>query len=426
MIRFPNLPQVLGRWDIAALTINSTVGAGILGLPGPLYALLGPYSVLACLAGGVLMGMVACCHAEAASRIGGTGGSILYASAAFGPSAGFAAGWLAIAARLLSFASIANLATSYASAAWAPLGEPGGRIAVITALAWGLGGVIAAGVRLSGRVNGAFTLAKLGLLIGFVALAGWAAWPFHPAAWPPVPAASQWAPGLVLMLFALVGMDSAVVNGGEMRDPRRAVPFGLGVGMGVVVALYAAILLACAAVVPGLAASHRPVFDGAAAMLGASAGRAVALAAALIMCGTLFSLLFTGSRLVLALADARMLPPALARLDARAASPRAAVLAITALAWLLALGTSFLGSLAASTVVRLLLYALTSASLVRLRARGISHVSTPLLLPGGLAMAVAATLICLWLTTQESRAAWAMAAGCLAVGGLVLAVRRQA
>ncbi len=420
------LIRALGRWDLVGITINSTVGAGILGLPGRVYALLGPYSVFACLAGGVLMGLVAACYAEASSRFQGTGGTILYARAAFGRWAGFAAGWLAIATRLLAYASITNLAVSYAAGVAPELARPGWRVVAITVLSWGLGGVIYAGVGLSARANAAFTFAKLALLCGFVLAGAVFLWPLHVTAWPPVPPASHWAPGVVLLLFGLIGMDSAVVNGAEMRQPRRDVPFGLGVGMLAVVVLYSAILLVCAGVVPNLAASARPVFDGTVAMLGPQAGGLVACGAVVSMAGTLFTILFVGPRLVFALAEAGQLPSALATVHPRFGTPAAAVLLHTALAWILAVASTFLGALTASTLTRLMLYGLTAASLLVLRRRGLSEQPAPLTLPGGGAIAVAATLLCVWLMTQADRAAWISALWCLGIGAVVALMSRQA
>jgi amino acid transporter len=419
------LVKRLGRWDLAALTINSTIGAGILGLPGKVYAQLGVYSVLACLAGGMVMGLIAACYAEAASRYEGTGGSYLYARAAFGRSAGFLAGWLAIITRVLAYASITNLAIGYAAGVVPAISQPLWRIVAITVLTWGLGLVIAAGIGLSARANGAFTLAKLALLSGFVAVGTVFLWPTHPGTLPPLPPASHWAPGVVLMLFGLIGMDSAVVNGGEMRNPRRDIPFGLGVGMLAIVALYSAILLVCAGVVPHLATSQRPVFDGMVAMLGPSAGQVVAVCAVIIMAGTLFTILFVGPRLVFALAEGGQLPQALARIHPRFGTPLAAVLLHTAAAWALAVGSTFLGALTASTLTRLMLYGLTAASLVEMRRRGLSQQPHPLKLPGGMAIAIAATVVCVWLMTQSDRAAWVSALWCVGVGVAIGAVYRK-
>ena len=419
------LTKALGRWDLAAITINSTIGAGILGLPGRVYALVGPYSVLSCLAGGVLMGLVAACYAEAASRFHGTGGTYLYARAAFGRGAAFLAGWLAIATRLLAYASITNLAIGYAAGVVPALAQPLWRVLAITALTWGLGGIIAAGIGLSARANAAFTLAKLPLLGGFVAIGVAVLWPLHVPALPPAPPAAHWAPSIVLLLFGLIGMDSAVVNGGEMRDPRRDVPFGLSVGMVAVVALSSAILLVCAGVVAHLASSQRPVFDGMVAMLGPTAGRVVAAGAVLIMAGTLFTILLVGPRLVFAMAEGGQLPPTLARVHGRSASPLAATLLHTGLAWGLAVGSSFLGALTASTLTRLMLYALTTASLVAMRRRGLSEEARPLVLPGGLWVAVAASALCVWLMFQADGSAWVSAAWVLVAGLVVFALFRR-
>ena len=420
------LKKSLGRWDLAAITINGTIGAGILGLPGRVYALVGPYGLLSCLAGGALMGLVAACYAEAASRYAGTGATYLYAGAAFGRGAAFAAGWLAIVTRLLAYASITNLAIGYAAGILPGVAQPVWRVVAITGLTWGLGGIIAAGVGLSARTNAAFTVAKLGLLCGFVAIGLAFLWPLHAPVLPALPPAGHWAPSVVLLLFGLIGLDSAVVNGGEMRCPRHDVPFGLGVGMAAIVALYAAILLVCAGVVPHLATSQRPVFDGMVAMLGPVAGDVVAAGAVVIMAGTLFTILFVGPRLVFALAQGGQLPAALALVQARSGTPVRAVLLHTVLAWALAVGSSFLGALTASTLTRLMLYALTTGSLVAMRRRGLSEQPAPLLLPGGLWIALAATGVCLWLMTQADRAAWVSTVWCLAVGlGVFLVFGRR-
>jgi amino acid transporter len=421
----PALLRALGRWDLVFITINSTVGAGILGLPGKVYALLGPYSVFTCAAGGLLMGLVAVCYAEAGSRFQGTGGSYLYARASFGPVIGFLTGWLAIVTRVLAYAGIMNLLIAYASGVLPAIAHSAWRIVAITAISWGLGGVIYAGIALSAAANRTFTLLKLALLAGFVCVGTVWAFPFHTAPLPPPAPAARFGQALVLMMFGLIGMDSTVVNGQEMRNPRRDVPFGLGVGMLIVVVLYAAILLVCAATVPHLAQSARPLFDGAVAMLGKPAGAVVVCGAVISMSGTLFTILLIGPRLIFALAEGGQLPRTLAGIHPRFATPGRAILLHTAVAWLLAVVSSFLGALTASTLTRLMLYALTAASLIILRRRHISEQPNPLTLPAGGAIAVAATLLCIWLMLQADSAAWRAALGCIAVGAVTFFWARQ-
>jgi amino acid transporter len=426
MSKQPALLRALGRWDLVFITINSTVGAGILGLPGKVYALLGPYSVFTCAAGGLLMGLVAVCYAEAGSRFQGTGGSYLYARAAFGPVTGFFTGWLSIATRLLAYAGIMNLLIAYASGVLPAVAHTVWRVVAITAISWGLGAVVYVGIALSAAANRGFTLLKLALLAGFVGVGAVWACPIHVVPLPPPAPLGSWGQALVLMMFGLIGMDSTVVNGQEMRKPRLDVPFGLGVGMLIVVVLYAAILLVCAATVPHLAQSARPLFDGAVAMLGKPAGAVVVCGAVTSMCGTLFTILLIGPRLIFALADGGQLSKNLARIHPRFATPGYAILLHTAVAWVLAVVSSFLGALTASTLTRLMLYALTAASVVVLRRKRISEEPNPLELPAGGAIAGAAMLLCIWLMLQADIAAWWAALGCIGVGLLRLFWARRA
>jgi len=113
------------------------------------------------------------------------------------------------------------------------------------------------------------------------------------------------------------------------------------------------------------------------------------------------------------------LPASLARVHPRTGTPLGAILVHTAAAWGLAVGSSFLGALTASTLTRLMLYALTTASLIVMRRRGLSEQPAPLLLPGGMWVAMAATGLCVWLMTQADRAAWVSTLWCV-VSGLVL------
>jgi amino acid transporter len=106
-------------------------------------------------------------------------------------------------------------------------------------------------------------------------------------------------------------------------------------------------------------------------------------------------------------------------------TPGVSILAHTALAWALAVTSSFLGALTASTLTRLALYGLTAASLLVLRRRGLSEQPHPLLLPGGREIAVATCLLCVWLMSQSDRAAWVSTILCLSLGaGVAYASRR--
>jgi amino acid transporter len=397
----PGLVRAIGRWDLVGILINATVGAGILGLPGRAYALLGPWCILALLAGGILIALVGACYAEAGSRFLRTGGTYLYVYDAFGPAAGAVAGWTAIITRLLSFAAISNLAIGYAEGIWHPIGAGLPRLAALTVLTGGLTALVYRGVRLSSAANNAFTVCKLAVLLGFVAI-GLPGLATHalPAWTPPPPA--NWAPCIVLLLFGLIGLEAATVNAGEMRDPRRDLPPALAIGVGTVIALYMLVFAVCMVAVPDLAQSKRPIFDGMVALLGPAGGTIFALGALATMTGTLFAIVFIGPRQFLALAENNQLPAALAAIHPRFRTPHRAVLLTGATCWALCVASTFLGALTATTFTRLLIYLATCAAVLVLRRRGTSETGRPLLLPGGVAIASAAAAGCLWVLLQAS------------------------
>lgn len=351
------LVRTLGRWGLTALTINCVVGAGILGLPGKVYALAGA-STGWVVAGAALLALAAAlCLAELGSRMEGSGGPVEYCTAAFGPVAGFAAGWLSWAATVLAAASLLNL--------FATMVAPDAHRSMVIGTGLGLTALACAGMGRSAIASGALTILKLGLLTG-VAVVGLAA-PAAPAALPT--AAAQPVSALVLMFFAFVGFERPTAVAGEVVDARRAVPFALIAGMAVVTALYAGVIAACWRGVPDLALSERPVGDLLARLLGNEVARGAEIAAAVIVLGTLVSQWITAPRLILALSEGGQLPAVFGRVASGRRTPDVAILTTGIVAMVLALGGDFVTGIAASSASRLLIFMGCAAALLRLRRR---------------------------------------------------------
>ncbi len=85
------------------------VGAGILGLPGRVFALAGDRTGWVLAAAATLSIAVTLCLADLAGRFEAPSGPVEYCRAAFGEAAGFAAGWLSWTATVLAAASLLNL-----------------------------------------------------------------------------------------------------------------------------------------------------------------------------------------------------------------------------------------------------------------------------------------------------------------------------
>ncbi len=376
----PTLRREIGRWDLAGLMINATVGAGILGLPGQVFALVGSWGVLVCLTGGVLMALIASCLAEVGSRFNRTGGVYLYVTAAFGEKPGLVVGVLTVVSRLLSYAGIANLAAIYSAPLLPAVASPLGRCAFMGAVTLALSLPIWLGVKLSAFTHNAFSLTKMALLLGFCACAvpGFLS---HGIPLTPFPPISHCGPALVLLLFGLGGLEAAVVSNGEMRDPARDLPWALLAGMAVVVTLYSAVLLAAMALVPDLAHSSRPVFEGFLRVLGPRIGIVIVLASVISMMGVMFATLFGGPRLMFAMAGEGRLPPAFVRIHPRFRTPHIAIFVHSVAALVLALCFGFIGAITASTFTRLITYAIVALASITLRRSGFSETGSALILP---------------------------------------------
>src|ERR1700722_18166129 len=99
------LVRDIGRWSLAALTVNCIIGSGVFGLPSVLAGLLGRASVLAVVLAAAAMGVIMACFSEATSRFTETGGPYLYAREAFGRFMGIQVAWLVWFVRLTACAA---------------------------------------------------------------------------------------------------------------------------------------------------------------------------------------------------------------------------------------------------------------------------------------------------------------------------------
>src|SRR5215831_3041151 len=149
------------RWDLVAVAINGIIGAGIFGLPSNVFALIGPYSLIAFTACALVVALIVLCFAEVGSRFSETGGPYLYARAAFGPIAGFEAGWLMWLARLTSFAANCNLLIEYLGYFHPGIAAGWPRAVMIIVIAASLTAVNVVGVRNAALFSDVFTIGKL-------------------------------------------------------------------------------------------------------------------------------------------------------------------------------------------------------------------------------------------------------------------------
>jgi basic amino acid/polyamine antiporter, APA family len=377
------LAREVGPWSLIALTINCVVGAGVLGLPGQVFALAGRATPFVLGAAGVLAAAVALCLAELAGRFDGPGGPAIYLDRAFGPAAGFFAGWLLWSATVLGAASLLDLLVGM-------LGQNGpARPLALLLVAALMTGLTLCGARRSTAASAILTVLKLILLAGVVVVGLTArAAPAHPPSGP-----AQASTALMLVFFAFIGFERPTALAGEVRNPRRNVPIALLAAMATIGLLYAGVFAACLRDLPDLASSAQPVHELAIRTLGAPAAFGLKLGAAIIILGTLTSQWITAPRLLLALADEGRLPGALARLAPHRRTPDLAILITGVSALSLALVGGFRGAATASSAARLLIFFGCGAAVLRLRSER-TGASSGFRLPGGGPIAVFVSVAC--------------------------------
>lgn len=396
-----NQPETTGlvrgirRWDLVALTINGIVGAGILGLPSRVFALTGSWSILAFLVCGCFAGLNVLCYAEVGSRFTQTGGAYWYARSAFGPVVGFEVGWLDWLSSLASTAAVCTLFVSYLGYFWPSVESGPGRAAVVTAVVTSLAAINILGVRDTAIVNNFITIGKLTPLIVFVAVGLFFITPGS-YSFARVPGQGEFSKAVLLLLFAFSGFGTAVTPAGEMRDPRRDIPFALGVTMVMVTALYVLIQVVCIGTLPNLAGSHRPVADAASRFLGSFGGRMVALTAVIAVLGVLNTLMLATPRLPFAMALGGELPRALAAVQPRFHTPYVSIAVSAAVVLALTLSGTFLYAVTLNAISSLLVLITTCAALPVLRLKA-NQPPARFVVPGGWLVSAASLALCVWL-----------------------------
>jgi len=311
----------IGFWTAVSLVVGNMIGSGVFLLPASLapYRGLSLAGWLVSATGSVLLALV---FARLARADPAAGGPYAFTRRAFGDLPGFLVGWgywisvwCANAALAVAFVGyldpfIPSIVRTPASAAL---------LAIATV--WLLTLVNARGVAAAGRLQVVTTTLKL-LPLAVVAIGGLAM--FEPAHFtvvaPTAAAASRDLLAVVtLTLWAFLGLETATVPAGAVRDPDRTIPRATIAGTLIAAGIYIASTVGVMSVVPPdvLASSTAPFADAARTLGGEWAARAVAIGAAVSCFGALNGWILIVGQLPLAIARDGLFPKASATLSGR-------------------------------------------------------------------------------------------------------------
>jgi amino acid transporter len=413
---------VVGIW---LLVVNGLIGAGIFGVPAEAARLTGIYSPLVFLLCGLLMAPIVLSFGEVASYFHGTGGPIVYTRSAFGPLVGFQTGWTLYVSRVTAFGANANLLVSSLGWFWEGAAEGAVRIALLLVLCGGLSWVNVVGSHHAMRSLGLLTVLKLVPLLLLVFLgASWIDAADFPFAATPPPGLDGIGGAALVLMYAYVGFEGALVPAGEARNPARDMPRALFWALGLVTLLYVAVQAVSVAVLPDLAASSSPLVDVGAALLGPVGALVVAAGVVASVGGNIAAAMLSAPRMTYVMARQGTLPAFLGAVSDRFRTPAASIWLFGILSFLLAAYGSFAWLAGLTVLSRLLIYGLSIAAIPHLRR---THPGAPdrLLLPGGYLIPALAIAVCVGLIAQVDLRAVLVTAAFIGVGGLLYAVARR-
>ncbi|MEY2931433.1 MAG: hypothetical protein RL033_2182 [Pseudomonadota bacterium] len=381
---------VLGRWSVLGLVLNSVIGAGIFGLPSLVARSLGGAAPWAFLLSLCLIGPGVAVFAWLAAGLRETGGQYIYVRNVLGETWGTVVGWFIVLVRLSSAAAVTNLFIAYLGELLPSTGAGVPRALALTLVVGSLGVANFRGIRHGVGLSNVLTLAKVAALTAFVVIGLLCTESRTTAPLPQQLGASNWFEALLALTFAYGGFDNALIPTGETRDPQRATPLALCVGMAIVSVLYVLVQVVCMWSVPDLAHTERPLAAAARSFAGVGGGVAISVAALASTFGWLSAAFVAVPRLIAAMATGGALPRALAGRHARFQTPHIGTLFWSAAVLLLALGNGFVWNAQLSAGARLVTY-FTAALLVfhdRYRRRG-----PAILFAASLSLVVCAVLV---------------------------------
>jgi APA family basic amino acid/polyamine antiporter len=324
--------RALGVTMCTALVVGNTIGVGIFMLP----ASLAPYGLNALPAW--LITTVGCVFiawvfAGLARTFPNDDGPYAYTARAFGGGVAFVLMWCYWISTWVTNAVLATGVVGYLSFFFPVLGVNRwlGAVTAVS-LVWLFVLINVRGARTAGWVQVLTTGLKLVPQFGIIALGLWAFFAPHPQPVVHLPTTPTSLSAVIaastLALYAMLGVESAAMPAGRVKDPGRTIPRATFIGTLLVAVIYICVCLVPMLLIPQaeLAASNAPFADLFARFLGSGSAK---LLAAFVIVGGLGCLngwtLILGE-LTLSFARHGGFPPWLGKVNSHLAPTRAFVL----------------------------------------------------------------------------------------------------
>jgi amino acid transporter len=346
---------------------------------------------------------------------------------AFGRYVGFLAGMLYFLTALGAVAGVVNVLASSVALVVPFLGGPVMRIIVMFAVYGFLVSINVRGVRQGAGAVTVITFAKLLPLLLFICVGiffihgpnlAWSGWP----------SSKSLGDAVILLIFAFVGIEVALIPSGEVTNPARTVPRSAYLALVITTIIYLMIQLVAQGTLGIDLANHpaAPLAESAATFLG-NLGRMVLLAGASVSAfGFVTSDILSSPRMIFAFGRDDALPRFFAHVHPRYRSPDVAIITYAILAFLLSISGTFEKLAVLSNVAVLLMYLLCCAACWVLVQRDVR--SDPdesgFNFPGMKVVPALAIIAIIWILTHATAREFIVTGIVLVVSSVLYFVRR--
>jgi amino acid transporter len=418
------LVRGIGMPALTANIISSTIGAGIFVLPASMARDLGSAAPLAFICCAIAMVLFVTCFAIAGSRVSLTGGLYAYVEVAFGRYVGFLAGVLYGLTALGAVAGVVNVLVNSIAIAVPFLGVGVMRIILMILVYGSLVAINVRGVRGGASAVTVVTFAKLLPLLLFICVGiffihapnlAWGGWP----------GSKSLGDAVILLIFAFVGIEVALIPSGEVKNPARTVPRSAYLALVITTVIYILIQVVGQGTLGVDLADHpdAPLAESAAKFLG-NLGRTILLVGATISAfGFVTSDILSSPRMIFAFGRDGALPRFFAHVHLRYRSPDVAIVTYATLAFALSISGTFEKLAVLSNVAVLLMYLLCCASCWVLVQRDVRSDGEPFNFPGMKVVPALAILAIIWILTHATAHQFIVTGIVLAAASLLYLIR---
>ena len=380
------LKRVIGVSGLTLTIINGVIGAGIFVLPATVSDTLGAFGIFAYIVCGILLATIMLCYAEIGSRITTSGGSYAYVEAAFGNLPGYIINWMyCFGWGILGSAALMNIVADSLSVLFPVFTHPLIRCLLFFLLISFMIFLNVFGAKQSVGFLKVITVIKLLPLFGIIILGiGYVkASNLH---WEHLPSLKTFGDTTLILFFAFFGFETSLGASGEIKNPKRTVPFSICVAGVVVLVLY--ILLQI--VVQGVLGAQMSLFKNAPLaavaekIIGSTGATILLFCAAFSSFGNVTLDILCTPRSLFAGANDGLFPKFLSKVHPKFATPYIAIILYAGLIFIFSVTGGFQQLAIMASAIALLVYLSVVLATIKLRKKKIAGEGKYFKAPGGL------------------------------------------